>query len=370
MRLILKGSKKLFIIEYENLKRSGIIRMGGMAIETEEIKRIIRHFALDAQTQMVSKFQRKRKRVIVISGPTCCGKSALAMKLAQAIDGEIVSADSVQVYKGMDIGTAKATTEERLLVPHHLIDIRNLSETFNVVDFYYEARQVCQEILDRGNVPIVAGGSGFYLHALLYGPPSGPPSIPELRKSLEDEIELLGSESLYLRLLDLDPLYAKSITKNDKQKIVRGLEIIALTEKKVSKIAWKGRRKPQNYDFQCWFLHRPKDKLYDRINQRCEVMLAEGFLEEVKRLDALGIRENSSASQAIGYRQALDFITTTETPADFMNFVSAFKQATRRYAKRQFTWFRKEPLFRWLNVDENDPETVFETVKKEYENLG
>ncbi len=159
------------------------------------------------------------------------------MNLAQAIDGEIISADSMQVYKGMDIGTAKALPEERLLVPHHLIDIRQIHESFNVVDFYYEARQACQQIFDRGNVPIVVGGSGFYLHTLLYGPPSGPPSVPELRLSLEEEMERLGSEILFERLHQLDPQYAKTITKNDKQKIVRALEIMALTNKKVSKLS-------------------------------------------------------------------------------------------------------------------------------------
>lgn len=342
---------------------------GGLSLETEEVKRIILNFALEVQKQIPSSFQRKKKRVIVLSGPTCCGKSALAMELAQAMDGEIISADSMQVYRGMDIGTAKASLEERLAVPHHLIDIRDIQENFNVVDFYYEARQACQQILDRGNVPIVAGGSGFYLHALLYGPPSGPPSIPEVRKALEEEIERLGSDALYERLIQLDPQYAKTITKNDKQKIVRALEIMTLTNKKVSKLSWKGRRKPQNYDFRCWFIHRPKDKLYERIDQRCEQMLEAGFLEEVRKLDQAGIRQNTSASQAIGYRQALDFLQTAQTPADYEHFVKVFKQATRHYAKRQFTWFRKEPLFRWLDVDLHDHEVVFDIIKKDYELL-
>lgn len=343
--------------------------IGGISFETEEIKRIILDFAFQVQKQIPSNFQRNKKRVIVLAGPTCCGKSKLAMELAEAMDGEIISADSMQVYRGMDIGTAKATIEERLLIPHHLIDIRDIQESFNVVDFYYEARQACQQILDRGNVPIVAGGSGFYLHTLLYGPPSGPPSVPELRKSLEDEMEQLGSEALYARLAELDPQYAKSITKNDKQKIVRALEIMMLTNKKVSKLSWKGRRKPQNYDFHCWFLHRPKDKLYERIDKRCEKMLKEGFLEEVRRLEKEGLRENSSASQAIGYRQALDFLLTLQSETDYENFVKVFKQATRHYAKRQFTWFRKEPLFRWLDVDMHDPEVVFDIIKKDYEIL-
>lgn len=343
--------------------------ISGVSLETEEVERIVFNFALEVQKQIPANFQRKKKRVIVLAGPTCCGKTKLAMELAAAMDGEIISADSMQVYRGMDIGTAKASREERLLIPHHLIDIRDIQESFNVVDFYYEAHQACQQILDRDNVPIVAGGSGFYLHALLYGPPSGPPSIPELRKSLEEELEKLGSEALYARLLEQDPQYAKSITKNDKQKIVRALEIMMLTHKKVSKLSWKGRRKPQNYDFQCWFLHRPKEKLYERIDRRCDKMLEAGFLDEVRRLEQIGLRENSSASQAIGYRQALDFLQTPQTPEDKEKFVKAFKQATRHYAKRQFTWFRKEPLFRWLDVDMHDPEVVFDIIKKDYELL-
>ncbi len=343
--------------------------IGETSVETEEVKRIILNFALEVQKQIPSNFQKRKKRVIVISGPTCCGKSALAMNLAQAMDGEIISADSMQVYRRMDIGTAKATKEERLLVPHHLIDIRDIQDSFNVVDFYYEARQAIQRILDEGNVPIVAGGSGFYLHALLYGPPSGPPSVPELRKSLEEEIECVGSDVLYERLCQLDPQYAKTITKNDKQKIVRALEIIMLTNKKVSKLSWKGRRKPQNYDFRCWFLHRPKEKLYERIDRRCDKMLDEGFLEEVRRLDLEGIRQNSSASQAIGYRQALDYLLTEQSAVHYDQFIKSFKQATRHYAKRQFTWFRKEPVIRWLDVDMHDPEVVFDMIMKDYELL-
>lgn len=342
--------------------------MGGISCETaEEVKRIIVNFALEAQKQVPDQLQRKKKRVIVISGPTCCGKSALAMNLAQTIDGEILSADSMQVYRGMDIGTAKATKEEQLLIPHHLIDICEINESFNVVDFYYEARQTIQQILERGNIPIVVGGSGFYLHALLYGPPSGPPSVPEVRQSLEEEINRLGSEILYQRVQQMDPEYAKTITKHDKQKIVRALEIMTLTKKKVSKHSWKGRRRPQNFDFHCWFLHRPKPTLYERIESRCDQMLADGLIEEVERLLEKGLRENHSASQAIGYRQVLDFLSTPRAEQDYLQFVKNFKQATRNYAKRQHTWFRKEPLFRWLDVDMHDPEIVLDMIIKDYE---
>lgn len=343
--------------------------MGGVAFETEVVKRLMLDYALEIQKQIPTNFLRRKKRIIVISGPTCCGKSALAMQLAQAMDGEIVSADSMQVYRGMDIGTAKPSKEEMLLVPHHLIDIRDVSENFNVVDFYYEARQACRSILERGNVPLVVGGSGFYLHAFLYGPPSGPPSVPELRETLEDEMEKLGPEVLFERLMQLDPQYAKTITKNDKQKIVRALEIISLTNKKVSKISWKGRRKPQNYDFRCWFLHRPREELYNRIHVRCDQMLERGFVEEVIRLEQLGLRQNRSASQAIGYKQALDFIAGDRSEKDYKSFVDAFKQATRNYAKRQFTWFKKEPIFRWIDVDMHDTEIVYEKIKNDFEML-
>jgi tRNA dimethylallyltransferase len=338
-----------------------------ITIEKEEIERIFLGFALEAQKQMTSNLQKPKKRVIVLSGPTGVGKSSFSLALAEQIHGEIISADSMQVYRGMDVGTAKPSKEECERVPHHLINIREITEVFNVVDFYYEARHSCQQILAQEAVPIIVGGSGFYLHSLLYGPPSGPPSVPELRKSLEEEIEKLGSEALYERLRQLDAQYANTITKNDKQKIVRALEIITLTGKKVSKLSWKGRRRPQNYDFHCWFLHRPKESLFSLIDQRCEQMIADGFLEEVIRLDKQGIRSNPTASQAIGYRQALDFLQTKQTKEDYRHFVESFKQASRNYANRQFTWFRREPLFRWLDLDLHDAEVAMEMIKQDYE---
>jgi tRNA dimethylallyltransferase len=202
---------------------------------------------------------------------------------------------------------------------------------------------------------------------LLYGPPSGPPSVPEVRKKLEEEYETLGPDALYERLNQLDAPYAATITRNDKQKIVRALEIIQLTGKKVSKLSWKGRRKPQNFDFHCWFIHRPKESLYRRIERRCDRMIEEGLIEEVQNLEKLGIRENSSASQAIGYRQALDYLQTPQTREDFNRFVHDFKQASRNYAKRQLTWFRKEPMFTWLDMEMHDPEVVMDIIKQEYE---
>lgn len=341
----------------------------GITVEKDELERIFFGFAIEAQKQIPDNLQKAKKRVIVIAGPTGCGKSAFALQLAQEIGGEIISADSMQVYKGMDIGTAKPTLAERELVPHHLIDIRDITEPFNVVDFYYEARHCCQIILARDNVPIIVGGAGFYIHSLLYGPPSGPPSVPELRKTLEEEIERLGSEALYARLEKLDPQYAGTITKHDKQKIVRALEIITLTGKMVSKLSWKGRRKPQNYDFRCWFLFRPRENLYHRIEKRCDKMIDEGFLEEVQQLELQGIRKNSSAAQAIGYRQALDYLSTNQNRDEYRKFVEKFKQASRNYAKRQRTWFSREPMFNWIDMDLHDSEVVMDRIIQDYRSL-
>ena len=335
--------------------------------EKKEIERIVQGFSIEAQKQLSSNFQKQKKKVIVIAGPTATGKSSLAMTLSELYGGEIISADSMQVYRGMDIGTAKPTKEELLRIPHHLIDIREVNDPFNVVDFYYEARHCCHLVHTRENIPLIVGGSGFYLHSLLYGPPCGPPSMPELRKSLEEEIERLGCDTLYERLKQLDPQYALSITKNDKQKIIRALEIVTLTGKMVSKLSWKTRSFPQNYDFRCWFLHRPRENLYKRIEARCDKMIEQGLLEEVALLDKMGIRLNTSASQAIGYRQALEFLDSKQSKEDYLHFVNTFKQASRNYAKRQFTWFRREPLFRWLDLDMHDKEIALEIIRQDYE---
>jgi len=334
-------------------------------LEQETFQKIFLGLAVEAQKQIPANLPNNRKKVIIIAGPTGCGKSELSLELAKLIQGEVISGDAMQVYRGMDIGTAKLLETQRQDIPHYLIDIRHLNEPFNVVDFYYEARHACQTIQGREGMPLVVGGSGFYLHSLIYGPPSGPPSVPELRKSLEADMERLGSEALFRRLEQLDLEYARTITQNDKQKIIRALEIIQLTGKKVSKLSWKGRHKPMNYDFRCWFLHRPKEILYDRIEKRCDKMLEAGFVDEVIALEKEGLRENPSASQAIGYRQVLDYLASPRTPHDYTTLVEAFKKASRHYAKRQFTWFRQEPLFRWIDLETHDPEVVLDIIQQD-----
>lgn len=308
-----------------------------------------------------------KKRILVIAGPTASGKTQLSLSLAQAIGGEILSSDSCQVYRGMDIGTAKAAPEERALIAHHLIDICDLSTHYNVAGFYKQAQDAFKEIIARENVPIVVGGSGFYIHALLYGPPLGPPSIPEVREQLEKQMRELGSEVLYERLQMLDSEYAATISEFDRHKIIRALEIMALSERRVSDFPKSGKLQEQDYDFRCWFIYYPRERLYSRIEMRCDEMIRKGFLAEVRELGKKGLRSNPSAAQAIGYRQALEYLDSPQTEEDLRDFVMKFKRASRHFAKRQFTWFRKEPLFRWLNCDEHPTERLKEIILQDFE---
>ena len=309
-----------------------------------------------------------KKRVIVIAGPTATGKTRLSLELARILGGEIVSADSIQVYRGMDIGTAKASIEERLEIPHHLIDICDLAESFNVVQFYEAASETCRAILSRGHIPIVVGGTGFYLHALLYGPPEGPPASLEVREKLERDIEKFGTEALYERLCSYDPEYGQTINQRDRHKIIRALEIIALTGKRVSDFPKGGGSSLLlDFDFRCWFIYFPKEILFSRIEMRCDEMINRGLIDEVGELQERGIRENLSASQAIGYRQCLEFLASPRSHEDWEQFVWNFKKSSRRYAKRQFTWFRREPLFHWVDLDVYGYQKAFEMIVQDYE---
>lgn len=337
----------------------------GSTIEEKEHAVFSGQFTLPEKAKIPLKD--KLPKVIVISGLTAVGKTKLSLLIAHAIGGEIVSADSMQVYKGMDIGTAKVSLKEREATPHYLIDIREISESFNVVDFYFEAHKAIQEVLARGAVPIVVGGTGFYIRALIYGPPNGPPSITDVRSKFEAEMLDKGPDVMYERLKKIDPDYALTITANDKQKIIRAFEIITLTDRKVSHFSKQTSSEMLSYDFRCWFLYKDKEIIYPSIEARCEQMLKDGFLEEVKTLEKQGLSKNSTASQAIGYRQCLDYLLSSQSEEDWQKFLTAFKQASRRYAKRQFTWFRKETLFRWLDMQAVSFEHAAEMIIQDYE---
>ncbi len=337
----------------------------GSALGDKTLQEVMSPFHLPLG-QKIS-FAPGKRKIIVVAGPTGVGKTEMSLRMAQAIGGEIISADSMQVYRGMDIGTAKIKPEMRESIRHHLIDSRDIDETFNVVDFYHEVQQALREIFARDHIPIVVGGTGFYIHALIYGPPQGPASVPEVRARLEQEMDQKGALALYDELKALDPEYAATITARDRHKIIRGLEIIRITQQKVSFFE-RMSTPTQELDFRCWFLYKPKEILYPILDHRCEEMLQKGFVDEVKRLEKEGLRNNLSASQAIGYRQCLSYLQTPQSIDDWHTFVEEFKRASRRYAKRQYTWFRKEePLFRWLNIHQLGPETAVEMMIQDYE---
>lgn len=308
-----------------------------------------------------------RKKVIVIAGPTAIGKTSLSLVIARALGGEVISADSMQVYRGMDIGTAKPSWKEREGVVHHLIDSRDLDESINVCDYAKEASDAIREILDRGAVPLIVGGSGFYLDAILYGPPGGPASDPAIRSRLESEMELFGIDVLFKRLSDLDPEYARTITPNDRHKVIRALEIMQLSQKPVSFFSFSPSYPSQQYDFRCWFLAMDREALYAAIETRCDEMLRSGFIEEVEKLDKQGLRLNRTASRAIGYKQCLEFLDTARTEKDKQEFIARFKQASRNYAKRQFTWFKQAEGFRWLDRNTLSLEQIAEIIIQDYE---
>lgn len=333
---------------------------------SELLAKISPHIVLHVQEQLVKLFTARGKRVIVIAGPTSIGKTALSLELAKVLKGEIISADSMHVYKGMDIGTAKVSKKDREEIPHHLIDIRDIKEVFTAHDFFVEATAAIDDVLSRDLVPIVVGGTGFYIHTLLYGPPSGPPSDPSLRKNLEKEAKEMGIASLFERLKELDPEYSSTVTPNDQHKIVRALEIIQISGHRVSDFSWKTRPLLPAYDFRCWFLYMPKPLLHEKLFARCDQMLKEGLVEEVIQLEQEGLCENSSARHAIGYRQTLDFLKSSRTKKDYEQYVATFKQASRHLAKRQFTWFRKETTFRWIDCSTLSQEELLDIIASDY----
>jgi tRNA dimethylallyltransferase len=310
----------------------------------------------------------KKKKIIILAGPTATGKTALSLKLAQILGGEIISADSMQVYRGLDIGTAKATLEEQRAAPHYLLDIRDVDEPYNVASYYHDARAAIEDIHMKDKVAIVVGGNGFYIHSLIYGPPQGPPSVPEIRKKIEEDLEKFGVELLFAKISQLDPDYAKTITLQDRHKIVRALEIMTLTNQRVTDFPKPGSEKtPLDLDFHCWFIYYSKPILYKRIEERCDKMLEEGLIGEVVRMKEQGLLSNTSACNAIGYRQALDFLETDLSSEAYSHFVREFKKASRHYAKRQFTWFKKEPLFNWIDLEKIPPDLLLEYMIRDFE---
>jgi tRNA dimethylallyltransferase len=282
---------------------------------------------------------------LILTGPTASGKTALALELAERLDAEIVAMDSMTLYRGMDVGTAKPSLAERARVPHHLIDVLDPSESGNVAWWLREAGRCCREIEARGKRPLFVGGTPFYLKALLCGLFESPPSDTELRVRLETEADSDGSEALHTRLSGIDPVSARRLHPNDVRRVVRALEVWELTGKPLSEWqqqGWWSEEKPLSEDGcpRCLALDVPREELYARINRRVETMVAAGWLDEVRRVRELPKPPGKEASQALGYRELSAHLEGHLTLAEV---VETIQLRTRQFAKRQLTWFRNLP---------------------------
>lgn len=288
--------------------------------------------------------------VIAIAGPTAAGKSEVAMLLAQRIRGEIISVDSMQVYRGLDIGTAKPTLAERDIVPHHLIDIMDLTESFDAAKFVEHARRAIQEIHARGRTPILCGGTGLYFKALLEGLGEAPPGSPQVRA----ELEKTPLPELLRELAERDPVTFARIDRKNPRRVVRALEVIRLTGKPFSaqRAAWNNSQASPSLSTTAFFgLSRASKDLHSRIEERVEKMFQLGLVEETRQLLERGLARNRTAFQAIGYREAVDFLGGKRPLAETITLV---KQRTRQFSKRQRTWFRRQGAIRWVHIASED----------------
>lgn len=278
---------------------------------------------------------------IIILGPTAVGKSKLAVELAKKINGEIISADSMQVYRGMDIGTAKPTAEEQQGIPHHLIDIRDPDEEWTVSDFVEQTSQLTNKIANGGKQPIIVGGTGLYLWALLEGF-SFPPV--EANKELRAKLEKSPTATLYEQLSAIDPKATEKIHPNNKKRIIRALEVYELTGKPISKLqkVESGKWKVENRALTGLTL--PREKLYQRIEQRVDYMIEQGLIKEVKGLLAKGYSKKLPSFQALGYKEVVDFLDGKWTKEEM---IVELKKRTRHFARRQMTWFKRFKDVKW-----------------------
>lgn len=290
--------------------------------------------------------------LLAVVGPTASGKSRLAVLLAQALGGEIVSFDSMQIYRQMDIGTAKPTVEEMAGVRHHLIDFADPHEPFSCADYARVAKPVIREIAEGGALPILCGGTGLYLDRLICGESYVEAAEPngELRAELRASLDTLGRDGLHARLREVDPESADAIHPNNTPRVLRALEIYYTTGK--PKSAWDRESKAVESEYDCCVIglrYLDRELLYGRINARVDDMLKRGLIEETERLQAAGVFEaNATAAQAIGYKELIGYLEGKETKEAA---IESLKRATRRYAKRQMTWFGAKEYVQWIDLD-------------------
>ena len=294
------------------------------------------------------------KDLIVLTGPTAVGKTSLSIALAKAVDGEIISADSMQVYKYLNIGTANITEEEKCGIPHFLIDELEPDEEFNVTIFKNKVMGYIEDIKSRGKVPIIVGGTGFYIQSVIYdinfneyGDDSN------VRKKYEAMAETLGKSELHKKLALVDREYADSVSYNNVKKVVRALTFFEMTGEKLSEHNKRERERSSPFDFAYFVLTMDRKKLYERIDKRVDLMFDMGLVEEVKALMAKGYDKSLVSMQGIGYKEVIDYLSGKTSLEECIDII---KRDTRHFAKRQLTWFKREKVVTYIDKDEFDAE--------------
>ncbi|HPB79006.1 MAG TPA: tRNA (adenosine(37)-N6)-dimethylallyltransferase MiaA [Sedimentibacter sp.] len=297
-------------------------------------------------------------KIIVIVGPTAVGKTYISVELAKKLNTEIISADSMQIYKGMNIGTAKITDEEKQGIIHHMIDIINPDEEYSVSEFKYDAEKIIDRLLSENRIPIIVGGSGLYVNSLIYDLDFGnTKSNKKLREYYTYYYKEHGEDALYDKLLKIDPVAAEKIHKNNIKRIIRALEVYDITGVKFSELNTDIRKKSNKYDCILIGLSMERKVLYERINQRVDEMLSKGLVDEVSSLIKKGYGKNLVSMRGIGYKEIIEYL---EGNTDYEEAVNTLKQNTRRFAKRQYTWFLKDENVKWFSMD--NPSEIDKTL--------
>lgn len=288
----------------------------------------------------------EKQKVIVICGPTASGKTKLSIEIAKKINGEIVSADSMQIYKDMTIGTAKPTPEEMQGIKHYLIDFVLPNQRYSVADYNKDALKAIDEIIKKGKTPIVVGGTGLYVNSLIYGIEYSDIEVDiEYREKLEKIAESEGIERLYEMAKEIDPEAIKNISKNDQKRICRILEIYHTTGKNKTEQEKESRKNGPKYQYLLYGITMDREKLYDRINKRVDIMINDGLIEEVQNV-VKKYDEFPTAMQGLGYKEVVEYLNGITTKEEM---IEKIKMETRRYAKRQLTWFKKCENIKWIN---------------------
>lgn len=290
-----------------------------------------------------------KEKLVIITGPTAVGKTELSIKVAKRFHGEIISSDSMQIYKYMDIGTAKITQEEMEGVNHHLIDFLDPSEEFSVYDYKEKATGIIKRLNEIGSLPIVTGGTGLYINSLIYDLNFSPIAPNKILRDKYDKILLNeGSIGLYNLLKELDPVSAEKIDQNNHQRLMRALEVTESSGIPFSKYNKDFRKESQKYDLAYYCLNMDREKLYDRINLRVDIMLEKGLIGEVSNLLNKGYNKDMLSMKAIGYKEIILYL---EGIIPLSQAIEMIKQGSRNYAKRQLTWFRRDNRIKWIDVD-------------------